>query len=76
MVQLCFQLAIDPYGVYALIVAPTRELVNQIAEQLLVLGKPINLRLCVLTGGRKQITQAQQLSEYVFVQLEYLLTFR
>ena len=60
-----FQLAIDPYGVYALIVAPTRELVAQIADQFSVLGKPINLRLCVLTGGRKQITQAQLLSEFV-----------
>ncbi|KAI6206410.1 RNA helicase [Aphelenchoides besseyi] len=57
------KLAIDPYGIFALIVAPTRELVFQIAEQFSVLGKPINLRVCTITGGRQQIAQARQLSE-------------
>ncbi|KAI6180562.1 RNA helicase [Aphelenchoides besseyi] len=57
------KLAVDPYGIFALVVAPTRELVFQIAEQFSVLGKPINVRVCTITGGRQQIAQARQLSE-------------
>ena len=34
----------DPYGIYALILTPTRELAFQIADQFRVVGKPINLR--------------------------------
>lgn len=37
------QLAEDPYGIFALILTPTRELAFQIAEQFLVLGKPISM---------------------------------
>lgn len=58
-----FQLAIDPYGIYALIIAPTRELVDQIADQFSVLGKPISLRVCKVTGGRMQMLQAQELTK-------------
>jgi len=56
------QLAVDPYGIFALIIAPTRELVDQIADQFSVLGKPINLQVCKVTGGRMQMLQAQQLT--------------
>lgn len=34
-------LAEDPYGIFALILTPTRELAFQIADQFRVLGKPI-----------------------------------
>ncbi|CAD5235163.1 unnamed protein product [Bursaphelenchus xylophilus] len=55
-------LAVDPYGIFALVIAPTRELVFQIADQFAVLGKPINLKTSIITGGRMQIDQAQHLT--------------
>jgi superfamily II DNA/RNA helicase len=58
-----FQLAIDPYGIFALVIAPTRELVDQIADQFSVLGKPISLRVCKIIGGRKQTEQGRELTK-------------
>lgn len=46
------KLAEDPYGVFALILTPTRELAYQIADQFRVIGKPIGLRDCVIVGGK------------------------
>ncbi|KAH0817653.1 hypothetical protein GEV33_005138 [Tenebrio molitor] len=41
----------DPYGIFALILTPTRELAYQIADQFAVMGKAMNLRHCVIVGG-------------------------
>ncbi|VDP04489.1 unnamed protein product [Soboliphyme baturini] len=38
----------DPYGIYALVLTPTRELAIQIAEQFEILGKPLNLKTCIV----------------------------
>src|SRR4051794_3616005 len=47
------KLAQDPYGIFALILTPTRELAYQIADQFRVIGKPIGLRDCVVVGGKE-----------------------
>ncbi|XP_001950474.2 probable ATP-dependent RNA helicase DDX49 [Acyrthosiphon pisum] len=52
----------EPYGIFALILTPTRELAYQIADQFAVIGKPKNLRHCVVTGGMEMIVQARELS--------------
>ncbi|XP_072381093.1 probable ATP-dependent RNA helicase DDX49 [Diabrotica undecimpunctata] len=54
----------DPYGVYALVLTPTRELAYQIAEQFAVIGKPMNLRHCVVVGGIDMVDQGIQLSKH------------
>ena len=41
----------DPYGVFAVVLSVTRELVLQIADQFRSLGKPIGLKDCVVIGG-------------------------
>lgn len=41
----------DPYGIFALILTPTRELAYQIADQFAVIGKVINLKYSVIVGG-------------------------
>lgn len=41
----------DPYGIFCLVVTPTRELAYQIADQFRVLGKPIGLKDAVIIGG-------------------------
>jgi ATP-dependent RNA helicase DDX49/DBP8 len=45
------KLAQDPFGVFALILTPTRELAFQIAEQFRVLGEGVRLRQTVVVGG-------------------------
>ncbi|KAF9907118.1 hypothetical protein BX616_000523 [Lobosporangium transversale] len=57
------KLSEDPYGVFAVILTPTRELAFQIAEQFKVLGKSINLKDVVIVGGLDMMTQAIALSK-------------
>eukprot|EP00064_Thunnus_orientalis_P007834 superscaffoldBa00000892_g7856 len=45
------KLSEDPYGIFCLVLTPTRELAYQIAEQFRVLGKPLGLRDCIIVGG-------------------------
>ena len=51
----------NPYGVYCLVLTPTRELALQIGDSFTVLGKPMGLRVVVVTGGRDSIKQSQDL---------------
>mgnify|MGYP001034391779 CR=1 FL=1 len=44
-------LAADPYGIYALVLTPTRELAFQIADQFNVLGSPLGVDCAVVVGG-------------------------
>lgn len=53
----------DPYGIYALVLTPTRELAFQIADQFRVVGKRINLQDCVIVGGRDMVAQGQALAK-------------
>lgn len=54
-------MAFDPFGIFALILTPTRELAFQIGEQFDALGKQINLKISVIVGGRYQVIQAHEL---------------
>ncbi|RKP25232.1 P-loop containing nucleoside triphosphate hydrolase protein [Syncephalis pseudoplumigaleata] len=56
------KLAEDPYGVFAVILTPTRELAFQIADQFDALGKGVNLKLCVTVGGIDMMKQALELA--------------
>ncbi|KAJ7283710.1 DEAD-domain-containing protein [Mycena rebaudengoi] len=55
------KLSVDPYGIYALILTPTRELAFQISEQFAVLGASLNLRTAVIVGGMDMMSQALEL---------------
>ncbi|CAD5312878.1 unnamed protein product [Arabidopsis thaliana] len=55
------RLAEDPYGVFALVVTPTRELAFQLAEQFKALGSCLNLRCTVIVGGMDMLTQTMSL---------------
>jgi len=52
----------EPYGIFAVIITPTRELAFQISEQFKVLGKPINVKVSVITGGRDMVQQGLDLA--------------
>ncbi|XP_054646303.1 probable ATP-dependent RNA helicase DDX49 [Dunckerocampus dactyliophorus] len=56
------KLSEDPYGIFCLVLTPTRELAYQIAEQFRVLGKPLGLRDCIVVGGMDMVSQALELS--------------
>uniref|UniRef100_T1HTS0 RNA helicase n=4 Tax=Rhodnius TaxID=13248 RepID=T1HTS0_RHOPR len=56
-------LAEDPYGIFAVIVTPTRELAFQIKESFAVIGRCMNLRQSVVVGGLEMISQGQELSK-------------
>lgn len=55
------RLLADPYGIYALVLTPTRELAFQISEQFVVLGASLNLRTAVIVGGMDMMAQALEL---------------
>uniref|UniRef100_A0A8C5I6Z0 RNA helicase n=1 Tax=Gouania willdenowi TaxID=441366 RepID=A0A8C5I6Z0_GOUWI len=48
------KLSEDPYGIFCLVLTPTRELAYQISEQFRVLGKPLGLRECIITIAMNQ----------------------
>ena len=50
--------SIEPFGIYALILTPTRELALQIYEQFSALGSPSELRVALITGGSEMRPQA------------------
>ncbi|XP_072245326.1 probable ATP-dependent RNA helicase DDX49 [Leuresthes tenuis] len=56
------KLSEDPYGIFCLVLTPTRELAYQIAEQFRVLGKPLGLKDCIIVGGMDMVSQAMELS--------------
>ncbi|XP_062868687.1 probable ATP-dependent RNA helicase DDX49 isoform X1 [Trichomycterus rosablanca] len=57
------KLSEDPYGIFCLVLSPTRELAYQIAEQFRVLGKPMGLKDCIVVGGMDMVTQGLELAK-------------
>ena len=56
------RLSADPYGVYALVLTPTRELALQIGEQFVALAAGFALRCTVAIGGEDFGRQAAELA--------------
>lgn len=56
-------LAQDPYGIFAVILTPTRELAFQISQQIRALGAKIAVRQHVLVGGIHELSQASALEK-------------
>ncbi|XP_046626525.1 probable ATP-dependent RNA helicase DDX49 [Neodiprion virginianus] len=54
----------DPYGIFALILTPTRELAFQIADQFSVIGQAINLKKSVIVGGMDMMIQGKELAKH------------
>ena len=52
----------DPYGIYAVILTPTRELAKQIYEQVLALGAGLRVKASLTIGGMDMTKQACELS--------------
>lgn len=55
------KLSENPYGIFALVITPTRELAAQIAEQFHALGAKLPVRECLVVGGLDMMKQSVQL---------------
>lgn len=55
------RLAQDPYGVFALVITPSRELAVQLIEQFRAFGASLNVRCCLVVGGMGMTAQAKAL---------------
>ena len=55
------RLSLDPYGIYAVIVSPTRELAKQIHQQVLALGSSYNVESALVVGGMDMVKQSCEL---------------
>ncbi|GAB4820782.1 hypothetical protein N2152v2_007828 [Parachlorella kessleri] len=56
------KLAKDPFGVFGLVLTPTRELAFQIGDQFRALGAGMSLKDCVVVGGLDMQAQAKALA--------------
>lgn len=57
------QLGKDPYGPFALILTPSRELAYQINDQFLAFGSSMHLKSCVIVGGIDMLKQSLELED-------------
>jgi ATP-dependent RNA helicase DDX49/DBP8 len=55
------RLSLDPYGIYAVIISPTRELAKQIHQQVLALGSSYNVESALVVGGMDMVKQSCEL---------------
>ena len=53
----------DPYGIYSLIISPTRELAEQISQQFRVFGKGMKIDVCTILGGMSFNDQARAIEK-------------
>lgn len=56
-------LSTDPYGIFALVLSPARELAHQIADQFTALGAPLRARVSVIVGGADMMLQSLELAQ-------------
>lgn len=57
------RLALDPYGIYAIILTPTRELAKQIHQQVLAFGSAYNVQSALVVGGLDAVRQSTELDK-------------
>ena len=57
------ELSKNPFGLYAIILEPTRELVLQVEEKLKLFSTGFNLRMCSIIGGEDFTTQINELDK-------------
>lgn len=53
----------DPYGVFGVVLTPTRELAIQIADQFAALGANAGIKVSVIIGGLEMTKQTRELKE-------------
>ena len=57
------ELSKNPFGLYSIVLEPTRELVLQVEEKLKLFSTGFNLRMCSIIGGEDYTTQLKELDK-------------
>eukprot|EP00521_Asterionellopsis_glacialis_P009388 CAMPEP_0195286482 /NCGR_PEP_ID=MMETSP0707-20130614/3925_1 /TAXON_ID=33640 /ORGANISM="Asterionellopsis glacialis, Strain CCMP134" /LENGTH=579 /DNA_ID=CAMNT_0040346127 /DNA_START=18 /DNA_END=1757 /DNA_ORIENTATION=+ len=57
------RLSADPYGIYAVVLTPTRELAKQIHQQVLALGSAYRIQSALVVGGLDSVRQSCELDK-------------
>lgn len=57
------RLSEDPYGIYAVILTPSRELAYQISDQFIAFSVSLGITICTITGGMDMVNQSIQLQK-------------
>lgn len=57
------RLASDPYGIFAVVLTPTRELAKQIHQQVLALGSAYRVKSALVVGGLDAVRQSCELDK-------------
>ncbi|GKY99462.1 hypothetical protein MPSEU_000900700 [Mayamaea pseudoterrestris] len=57
------RLVTDPYGIYAVVLTPTRELAKQIHQQVIALGSAYNIKSALVVGGLDSVRQSTELDQ-------------
>lgn len=57
----------DPFGVFALVLTPVRELAFQVSENFRALGKGIGVKVIEVVGGRDMMHQSRMIAERTHV---------
>ena len=52
----------EPYGIFCVVITPTRELAVQIREQFDAFGAPIGVRICLVIGGGSLMEQGASIA--------------
>ncbi|ORY34035.1 P-loop containing nucleoside triphosphate hydrolase protein, partial [Naematelia encephala] len=55
------RIARDPFGIWAVVLTPTRELAYQLTEQFIAISKPLGLTTITVVGGMDMMAQAKAL---------------
>ena len=63
LLPILHRLAADPYGIYAVIITPTRELAKQIHQQVLALGSAYKVQSALVVGGLDPVKQSCALDQ-------------
>eukprot|EP01117_Protostelium_nocturnum_P011351 TRINITY_DN4119_c0_g1_i1.p1 TRINITY_DN4119_c0_g1~~TRINITY_DN4119_c0_g1_i1.p1 ORF type:complete len:330 (+),score=164.52 TRINITY_DN4119_c0_g1_i1:75-1064(+) len=53
----------DPFGIFAVVITPTRELALQIGDQFKAIGSPMGIKASVVIGGEQMVKQAAELAK-------------
>lgn len=57
------KLSEDPFGVFALVLTPVRELAFQVADNFRALGRSIGVTVAEIVGGREMMAQSKMIAE-------------
>ena len=63
LIPMLEKLSDDPFGIFGVIISPTRELAIHIQQQVLFFGSKMGVKSCLLIGGESYVSQSTELDQ-------------